>query len=329
MYHRLGIDTISCWKGFHPEEDRDIIIPNRNEDQNGQLWFGGLMLFPHEYRKHTYTFTGSLARMSGPDDNNLHLAQPEDVLRCIEEFEQQSGLIISDAQISRLDTALDISNTVRATSDYFSLLGGWGSYRQHDEEHGRYLNGSEKTLVMYDKVASMKAQNESYVSDSERILRLELRQFRHVERQLKIPYELPALTMQTLAEPYGFVTATKAFERDTVRLLHLGKLGRQEKEKGSTPWDFITNAEREQRRAGRWQNEWATNFLIKERIEQSELNTETKKVLQAEHNRRSTLYLREEMHEAITDACRNIYENYSMGNVQQVKLYGRTRIGRD
>lgn len=217
----VGVDSIRFHKAFHPEIVKEKILPKMGRDKNGMHWFHGILTFTNQHDPYRFSFQLSPGKIV--NGNNYIPATPEIIEKGIKQFEDMTGLDVQDAQISRLDVAMNIQME-RRVNDYFDVMDMKRGYDKLDYDHSRYLNNrcGKKSMVMYDKQAEMKEKNEwDYNNKIENLMRIEYRMKRNVERCLGIDKDMPILKLAHLTEAYGFIGAIMAFEKETTRLLGL------------------------------------------------------------------------------------------------------------
>jgi hypothetical protein len=223
----IGIDSIRFHKSFDKATVEKRIKPHlkRIPGKEGQFWFYGFRAFQHKPIGFRFSFQISLGRLASTDDSNLWPAQPEDIERAIKKFETRTGLSVRDAEISRLDVAMNMW-TEHEVSMYMPLIKEKNGYEVHSEEHGRYLNGEKgrRKLVLYDKREEMMRKKrfaEAMMYVDRNMMRAELQLLKAVKRQLGITNSMPALTLQSLTEPFGFIAAIMAYKKHVTEMLNL------------------------------------------------------------------------------------------------------------
>jgi hypothetical protein len=153
--------------------------------------------------------------------NNLLPSTPEIIKEAIRKFEEMTGLDVQDAQLSRLDVAMNM-DMERPVKDYFDVMMMKRGYEQLDYEFSRYANtkSKSKTVVMYDKKEEMK-KKDKWDGGKTNLMRIEYRILRNVERCIGIDREMDILKLSHMGEAYGFIGAVQAFENEVTRMLGL------------------------------------------------------------------------------------------------------------
>jgi hypothetical protein len=215
----IGVDTIRFHKSFHPDITRQIILPKMGRDGNGMNWFHGILTFTHKYDPNRFSFQITPSKMM--NGNNLVPATPDVIGESINKFEAMTDLDVQDAQLSRLDVAMNM-DVERPVKDYFDVMMMKRGYEQLDYEFSRYANtkSKSKTLVMYDKMEEMK-KKDKWDGGKTNLMRIEYRMLRNVERCIGIDREMDILKLSHMGEAYGFIGAIQSFEHEVTRMLGL------------------------------------------------------------------------------------------------------------
>jgi len=151
----IGIDTIRFHKSFHPEIVKELIRPKLGRDKNGLQWFHGLLTFTNKPDNNHFSSQVSFSKLL--HGNNLISSTPETIKEGITIFERMTKLNVKDADISRVDMALNMEVDGNMTR-YFDLLKEHRGYEVGDRfDCSRYLydHGDRKALALYNKNQEM------------------------------------------------------------------------------------------------------------------------------------------------------------------------------
>lgn len=305
--HSIGIDTIRFYKDYGRDAARELILPHVRKGSKGNRWFHGALIGLVGESSTNFWIETSFAREGSENDCNLELATPEIFENAILKFEEQSGLQIRDARVSRLDMALTF-HSVHPVLAYLPLLEPVYRYKLEKMDSGHYLNSSETVLTLYDKRKEMEAKSKKLWGEwsDGHLARIEFR-CRKVRKHLKLPIELPDITIADLASHNIFSAGVRMLEGNATRLMRLNNL-----QSATTTGTKSTDVENNIIRAlmAKYPDQYREIREIA--LLQAGLSDGLEERFREKSDRELMLPYRQEVHRAMQTACAQMYQKYPM-----------------
>lgn len=309
----IGFDTVRFHKAFHLKVVKELIEPRIGYGQGKTKWFNGFMLFRNPRNSNSFSFQNSFAKYGSEEGNNLVPANMDVMKRGIARFEEETGLEVHDADVSRLDVAMNME-TEHEPRLYRGLLREYNSYKfpEKEFENSGYMESGEKSLVMYDKKKEMeeKGKEDGRLDGVQNLLRLELQMKRHVERHMGLKEDMAPLSLGLLSEVYGYVGGVRAFEKTCIKLLALNQM---EKEKGKAMTRQAIECDATLRVMASHQSELES--MLRNIMEENNVGKDVYDAVMEGYEKRKKKEKGKEIYECIRKGCDAIYGE--MGMVQE------------
>ena len=152
------------------------------------------------------TISGSLSKYYY--GNNMYTLSFSEIKSAFKMIENQLGITIEKARVQRLDISENfiVDNPVY---NYFSYLGELTYYKRQEMNNGIYYNGSNQTILFYDKVHERKLKREKVLDCyiGKNVFRYELR----FEHRLGKLFDRKALYMSDLIDALFFSELVKRY----------------------------------------------------------------------------------------------------------------------